>query len=63
MSLKHSIASKKRWEGISKEERRRIMSERGRQRWSSMTRQEKKEAIEKMVYARRSKKGETQAKG
>ncbi len=59
MSDKYSIASRRRWIGIPKEERQKRMSKLAKKRWANMTPEQRKAMISKMVKARKNGKKET----
>lgn len=53
MSAKHSLANKKKWDKVPKEERSKIMGAKALTKWDKMTEKQKKAHISKMVKARK----------
>ena len=53
MTIKHSIASKARWNKLTPEEKYDRMSKAGKARWVGKTKEERREYALKMVKARK----------
>lgn len=56
MTIKHSVASKARWSGVSTEERSKKMRAIVKNKWKNMTKKQRAEQLKKMIAGRTKKK-------